>query len=72
MPCLDTSNHGRHPADNNSYKQNLKTAQMFEVDAGSIQNTNKIHYFNNKEEHFISWNNSPMASVECPPLEFLQ
>lgn len=37
MPFLETSNQGRHPVDNESYKQNLETTQRFEVDAESIQ-----------------------------------
>lgn len=34
-------------------KQSLKTTQRLEVDAGYIQNSNKIiFFFNNKEDHY--------------------
>lgn len=69
MPCLDASNHGRHPADNESYKQNLKTTQRFEVDAGPIES--RSIFLTIKKNVLIRWNNSPMAAVECPSLEFL-
>lgn len=52
--------------------QSLKTTQRFEVDAGYIQNKNKIFFLTIKKITVTKTNNSPMAAVECPSLEYLQ